>query len=162
MINDSDKDNIEPVSGAEPTYIKKPADQSSKKIAGYIGAIVVNAILLYIFNNLYRWGLPFLTSNYNEVLSIIRISLSVTIAANFIFLFYNPKWFEALLKIGLNVIALIVIQRIWTVYSFDFSGVGFNIDFWVKLGLLLAAADVIIALIVEIVRFILAFARRSV
>jgi hypothetical protein len=121
--------------------------------AGYVAVIIINAIMIYIFNNLLNWGVPFLTSDYSGVLWAINLSLGMTITVNILFLIYDPGWFRHLAQIVLNVIALFVAFIIFTVFPFTFADKSWA--FWVKIALIVIMAGTGIAIIVEFFRLIL-------
>ncbi len=82
----------------------------------YVGAIIVNIILLYIFNNLLNWHVYFVTSAFNEVLWIINLSIAVAIIGNFLMLLYRPEWFRHVTKIVLNIVAFAAVYLVYTVF----------------------------------------------
>ena len=95
--------------------------------SGYVVAIAVNVVMLYVVNNLLAWNiLPFLTDDFGRVLLLIDISLLATITVNFIYLAYDQSWFRSLGQIGLNLISLVVAVRMYQVFPFDFSGSTFD------------------------------------
>ena len=120
--------------------------------AQYIAAIVVNAILMIIFNNLLNWGVPFLTSAFSGVLWAINLSLGATILANFIWLVFDPRWFRHLGQIALNLIAIFVLFLFITVFPFTFAAEAWA--FWIKIALYLAIAGIGIGTIVEFFKLI--------
>ncbi len=114
----------------------------------YVGAIIVNFILLYIFNNLLNWHVYFVTSAFNEVLWIINLSIAVAIIGNFLMLIYRPEWFRHITKIVLNIVAFAAVYLVYTVFPFNFSNSFLN---WgLSVLLILALIGIIIATIVEI------------
>jgi hypothetical protein len=121
--------------------------------AGYIAVIIINAIMIYVFNNLLNWGVPFLTPNYSGVLWAINLSLGATLIANILFLIYDPGWFRHLAQIVLNIIALFVAFIIFTVFPFTFADKSWA--FWVKIALVVMMAGIGIGTIVEFFRLIL-------
>lgn len=127
----------------------------------YIVAIVVNVLVLVIANEILSWGiLPFLTSDFRQVLPLFNISLGVTIAANIAFLFFDPDWFKAPLRAVLNAIGLAVVVRFLTVFPFDFSAYpGFNWLVLAKVFLILGIVGCAIGIIAEAVRFVVALVR---
>jgi len=95
--------------------------------AGYVIAIAVNVVMLYVVNNLLAWDvLPFLTEDFGQVLWLIDISLLATIVINLIYVAYDQAWFRSLGQIGLNLISLVVAVRMYQVFPFDFSGSTFD------------------------------------
>jgi len=120
---------------------------------GYVAAVIVNAIMIYVFNNLLNWGVPFLTSDYSGVLWSINISLAANIIANILFIVYDPGWFHHIAQIVLNVIGLFVVFMIFTIFPFTFADKSWT--FWVKIALIIVMAGIGIGTIVEFFRLIL-------
>lgn len=140
---------------------QKAVKPPRSKKPDYIGAIVVNAIILIVVNQILNWGiLPFLTQDFKEVLPIQNIQLAITIVFNAIFLLFNPQWFESLLKIVLNAVGIAVILRFLSVFPFDFSAYsGFNWTVLARVLLILGIVGCGIAILVETFKFIAAVMR---
>lgn len=119
----------------------------------YIAALIVNVILIYVFNNLLKWGVPFLTSDYSGVLWAIDLSLGATVIANILFLMFDPGWFHHFVQIILNVIALFTTFIIFSVFPFTFAEEPWA--FWVKVALIVVIVGIAIGTIVEFFRLIL-------
>ncbi len=122
-------------------------EKYSKK-SKYIGAIVVNIILLYIFNNLLSWHIYFITSALNEVLWIINLTVIATIIGNIILLIFNPKWFKHIVKIILNILAIAAVYSIYSIFPFNFSS--FLADWSVTIALIFVMIGIAIATIIEL------------
>ena len=122
-------------------------EKNSKK-SEYIGAIVVNVILLYIFNNLLNWHVYFITNALNEILWIINIAITATIIGNIMFLIFNPEWFRHILKIILNIFAFTAVYSIYSIFPFNFSS--FLVDWSVTIALIFIMAGILIATIFEL------------
>ncbi len=113
----------------------------------YIATIIVNIILLYIFNNLLNWNIHFVTSALNEVLWIINLSIIAAIIGNVLLLLYHPEWFRHVMKIILNIFALIAVYFLFTVFPFNFNNFILNAGLYVLL--LLGIIGLGIAIVVE-------------
>jgi len=121
---------------------------SMERNGEYVAAIIVNFILLYIFNNLLKWNVYFVTSAFTEVLWIINLSIAVAIIGNFLMLIYRPEWFRHVTKIVLNVVAFVAVYFVYIVFPFNFNNSFLN---WGLAALfILAMIGIIIATIVEI------------
>jgi hypothetical protein len=140
---------------------QKAAKPQRSKKPDYLVAIMVNAVLLVIANQILNWGiLPFLTQDFKQVLPIIYLSGAITIVFNAIFLLFNPRWFESMLKIVLNAVGIAVIMRYLSVFPFDFSAYGgFDWAVFARVMLYLGLAGLIIAIIVESIQFVVALVR---
>ena len=118
----------------------------------YIGAIIVNAILIFVFNNLLNWRVPFLTSDFNLVLWAINLSLGATIIANILFLAYDARWFHHLLRLILNILAFLATYLLYRIFPFAFSER--LVEQVVRIALIVAMAAISIAFIVEFFRLV--------
>lgn len=119
----------------------------------YVIAIIINLILLYLANNLLTWDVPYLTRSFADTpLFVLNISIIATLAANMIFLVFDPAWFTALTRAVLNVISIIFLYVFLTVFPLNV----FNEStiFWIKVVLALGIAGTAIAFFVELYRFI--------
>lgn len=142
--------------------VQKSKTARNKKF-DYIVAIVINAVILVIVNQILNWGtFAFLTQNFKQVLPIQNIQLAITIVFNAIFLLYNPQWFESLLKIVLNAVGIAVILRYLSVFPFDFSAYsGFNWALLARWVLIIGLVGCCIGILAEAVKFVAAIMRRK-
>ena len=122
--------------GEAPNRAKSPAGRR----AGYVVAIMVNAIGLYIVQNLLEWDVSFVTGDFARVDGLISLSLIATIVANALFFLFDPRWFKGLGEAVSQTISLIATIRLLQVFPFDF-------DEWTGPWELLARAVLIIAVI---------------
>lgn len=120
--------------------------------SAYWVAIVINAILLFVAHNLLNWDVGFVTEEFSAVLWVIDLSLGATIAANIVFLFYDPAWFRHLTQVALNAVAFVAIYTIFTVFPFALSGLA---DLAVRIALIAAMVGLGIGTIVEVVQLVL-------
>lgn len=117
------------------------------KKAEYIAAIIFNLIFLYIVNNLLNWNIYFITSALNEVLWIINLSIIAAIIGNALLLAYNPEWFRHVIKIIINIFALVSTYFVYIVFPFNFYNSFIN---WgLGIFLILIMIGIVIAIIVE-------------
>ncbi len=134
---------------------------SSRRSNGYLAAILVNAVLLYVANNLLGWGFPrFLTSDFGRVLWIINLSLVATIIVNFAYLGFDGNWFKSATQIGLNALTLTVSVRMYQVFPFDFSSYQFDYTAIARIVIILTIVGTLAAMIVELVKLATAAAQR--
>jgi hypothetical protein len=134
--------------GNESPRVPPRRDGGQSSRVGYIIAIIVNVILLWVANNLLAWNVPFLTSDFVAVLGVLNIS----IGANILWFFYDAAWFRHLLQIILNILAMVVIYTFYVVFPLD---IGPDI---VRLVLRIAMIAMLIGLgiatIIELIRLI--------
>ncbi|MEN6292664.1 MAG: hypothetical protein ABFD07_11695 [Methanobacterium sp.] len=126
---------------------RREKEKNSKK-SEYIGAIVVNVILLYIFNNLLYWQVNFITNAFNEVLWVINLAIIATIIGNIMFLIFNPEWFRHIIKMILNIFAFTAIYSIYSVFPFNFSS--FLIYWSATIALIFIMIGIAVATIIEL------------
>jgi hypothetical protein len=121
--------------------------------AGYVGAVIVNGIILWVVNNLLDWGWPaFLTDDFERVLPILNVSLIATMVVNFVYLAYDRRWFKSLCQVGLAAISLIVAIRMYRTFPFDFSAYDFDWEALARVVLIIGIVGTAIALVVELFR----------
>jgi hypothetical protein len=80
---------------------------SQARLFGYGMAILVNFVLIYVANNLLAWNIPFLTTSFSSVLWAINLSLGVSIFINFIFLFFDRRWFKNFMQAFGNIFSFL-------------------------------------------------------
>jgi hypothetical protein len=108
---------------------------------GYVIAIVILFALMYVFENLYEWGVPYITEDYNGLIKYIHISFYASIIIHIIFLAYDPKWFRHLLKGIANIFSALMVIMFYVVFPFDFPG---N---WNRIGRIILLVIMIISII---------------
>jgi hypothetical protein len=120
------------------------------RMAGYIIAIIISAVMWYVAHNLLNWNVPFITERFVTVLPALEASLGATMIANVLFLAFDPHWFRALAQVGLNILTLYVLYMLYQVFPVDF-GVD-TLNWLARLGLVATAVAVIIGTVVELAR----------
>jgi hypothetical protein len=117
--------------------------------AGYCIAIAFSAALLFVLNARPGWqAMPFLTSDAGQVLWLVNLSLAAGIAANVVYLAYDPPWVRSLGDLVTTGVGLAAAIRIWQVFPFALSS-GWSTA--VRVLLVVAIAGSCIALVVQIV-----------
>jgi hypothetical protein len=99
---------------------KKEASSGARRF-GYIVTILVNIALIYIANNLSGWGLPWLKESFVQCLWAINLAFTVTIFTNFIFLFFDRRWFRHLMEGICNIFSFISGYIFWRVFPLELS-----------------------------------------
>lgn len=127
---------------------------------GYILAILINAGMLYVANNLLAWDiLPFLTDSFEDVLPIINVSLAATMVVNAAYVFFDHQWFKSLTQVGVAGISMAATVRLYRVFPFDFTEYDFSWETLARAILIIAMVGIGIAIIAETVKLIRALAR---
>jgi len=81
------------------------------------------------------------------VLWIINLSIIATIIGNALLLAYNPEWFHHVMKIIINIITIIAVYFVYTVFPFNFYNSSLN---WgLNIFLILVMIGIAIAIVVE-------------
>lgn len=127
-------------------------NKGKERTVEYIVTIIVNLILLYVFNNLLNWHIYFITPAFNEVLWIINLSIIASIIGNALLLLYHPEWSRHVTKIILNIIAFIVVYFLYKVFPFNFNNSFLNGGLTILL--ILGMIGLAVAIIVEFVQLI--------
>ncbi|MFZ2529198.1 MAG: hypothetical protein WAX14_16335 [Rhodococcus sp. (in: high G+C Gram-positive bacteria)] len=98
---------------------------TARRRAGYVVAIVVNAVLLYAINGWPGWdAVPFLTDDTTVVLGWVNASIVVSIIANAVFLVADPPRLRAFGELATSAVGLYALTRMWQVFPFDFGAAG--------------------------------------
>lgn len=85
--------------------------------AGYGLAIVFSTALLIILNGSPGWqAIPFLTGGTAQVLWLVNLCLAAGIAANLVYLAYDPPWLKSLGDLATTGIGLAAAIRVWQVF----------------------------------------------
>ncbi|MDH5421186.1 MAG: hypothetical protein OEY55_05235 [Acidimicrobiia bacterium] len=143
-----------------PVTDPKPSQQPAIRRFGYLVAIAVNFGLIAVANNILEWDIvPFLTSDFSRLVGFISLSLGLTIAANTIYLVFDPPWFKSLSQIGLFLVSLAVTIRIYQVFPFDFSSFDFDWSVMTRWLLIIAMAGTCIGMLAEAAKLVRAVLR---
>jgi hypothetical protein len=122
---------------------------------GYLIAATINAVFLAVVDDVVHWDrLTFLTDEVDRVLPIVRVSLAAGLAANLLYLFFDPPWFKSLTQIGLSAIALAVAVRTYRVFPFDFSAYEFNWAATTRTVLIITMVALGLAILAEVVKLV--------
>ena len=101
------------------------ASDTRRGANGYVGSIVVNALLLYGVGRLVEWQIGWITPAWSEVVWALSLSLEVSIAANALFLVYDHDWFRYPVLAVCTLAAFQAVYVLYTVFPFDF-GIAWN------------------------------------
>ena len=108
---------------AKPPAAPGRRPRPAARPAGYLAAVVVSAVLLFVLNAQPGWqAVPFLTSATTQVLGLVNLSLAVGLAVNLVYLAYDPPWLKSLGDLLPAGIGMAVAIRLWQVFPFAFQG----------------------------------------
>ncbi|HSO65804.1 MAG TPA: hypothetical protein VLQ78_11965 [Ornithinibacter sp.] len=89
---------------------------------GYLVAIAVNALMLYLVNRWPGWdAVPFLTEETPEVLGLVNASIVAGIVVNAGYLVRDPDWLRALGDVATTAVGLAALVAIWRVWPLDLT-----------------------------------------
>jgi hypothetical protein len=119
---------------------------------GYAVAIIVNFILIYIFDNMLFWDVPFLTSAFVLVLWAFNLSFLANITINIFYLFYDETWFRNIGELASNIFGFNVMYQLSVIYPFDFGIL--PVDLAVKLGIFLSMIIIGVTIIYRLIKLL--------
>lgn len=134
----------------EKSIIKETVTKR-KKSSEYIAAIIVNVVLILVFNNLLKWHIPWLTSEFFIPLAVFNVSFAAIIVLNLLYLAYDARWFRALGNLFVDLISLAAVTSLLQVFPFSFSS---NYEYWGRIILVAALVGTFIAILVELIKLI--------
>lgn len=118
---------------------------------GYLVAIVVNAVLLYLLLVQPGWeAVPVLTAEADRVVGWVGASLGVGILANLVFLARDPVWLKATGDLVTTAVGLVATWRVWRVFPFDFSDISFDAALVVRILLVIALVGGVIGILAAV------------
>lgn len=124
---------------------------------GYIVTLIINAVMLYVFNNLISWEAQLIINDkWQSVLPILNISLGLNVLINLIFIFYDRRLFYLLARTITDIFSIVATIRLYAVFPFDFNGffqMGW-LNTWFPYLLLFGMVGLIIGIIARTARFI--------
>lgn len=118
---------------------------------GYFITMIFNAALIYASEHLLEWNIPFLLPSFEGCLWAIRLSLSVSIFINFVYIFFDTVWFHHLMQVVENVFSWISIYFIYSIFPFEFPAEIWNQG--VKIVLIIVLVAIPIGTLVELIQF---------
>jgi hypothetical protein len=122
---------------------------------GYVVAVAVNAILLWVTHHLLEWGWPrFLTDEFDQLLPIVTVSLVATMVVNALYVLADPPWFKALGDAATSSISLVVAVRTWQIFPFSFADYSYDWSWVLRAMIVLAAIGAGIAVVVDLVTMV--------
>lgn len=121
---------------------------------GYVVAIVVNVVLIFLINEWPGWAsVPFLTSETETVIPIMNAALVISIVVNAVYLISDPRWLRAIGEAVTSAISFIVILVVLRVFPFDFADYSFDWAMLVQVMLGVGLIGSLVGVIVNLVAF---------
>ncbi len=149
------------------------------RIAGYSAAIFWNLVLLIFFSFFYRYiawyhvqpdgsvvGVSMLTNGYFAWLPILVTALLLSIAAYIILIIYDKYWLRQTVRIILNIVGVVVVVNLLTIFPFNFSVIPNNtavyvVPIVVTIVLIIIAVGLGVAALVHFIKLMVNLARQS-
>ncbi len=99
-----------------------PRPSRSVRRTGYVLAIAINLVLLWLVNVRPGWrALPVLTEDFVRVVWLVTVSLVVGVAVNLLYLAADPRWLKHLGEAVTAAIACAVLALLWSEFPFAFA-----------------------------------------
>ena len=110
---------------------------AASRRAGYVVAVGVNALLLYLLNRNPGWqSVPFLTDAMSRAIGVVNLSITAGLVANLVYVVWDPPWLRALGDLATTCVGVLAMLRLWQVWPFDFpAGLPWDLIAHVALGL---------------------------
>ena len=135
-----------------PPRHARPRPGPGRRRFGYVVAIAVNALMLYLVNRSPGWdAVPFLTEETPEVLRPVNASIVAAIAANAVYLVHDPDWLRALGDVVTTAVGLAALITIWQVWPVDLATGWDLLARWV---IVVGIAGSVIGIVAAVVRFV--------
>ena len=130
---------------------KKPPSAATRR-SGYVGTIVFDALFLFALNRWPGWDvLPFLTSDMDQVIGLLNLSIVIHLGVNALYVLWDPRWLRGLGEVVTSAIGVVVVARFWQVFPFDtaddWSGWGLVAHLVLLLGIVGSAIGVVSGLV---------------
>ncbi len=149
--------HTKPVTQSTASLPKQSPPKISKKVSrysSYLATAVISGAMLFVVNKIADWNLAFITDDWEKMVDIFNFSLIVTIIINIIFLLYDERRFYFLGRTILDIITIIVLYNLVTIFPLDFSAVNINwLNIVARLAFWLGMAGSVIGIIVRSVKF---------
>ena len=145
-----------------PSTTGHRTDRPAGRRAGYVIAVLVNAVLLWLINVSPGWQtLSWITDRFADVVWVINLSLIASIVANAIYVAYDPPRFRAACQIVISLIGLGASVLLLQVFPFDFSAYTLPWATVARVVLVIAIVGSAISVLVEVVRLVRGGTRRG-
>ncbi|MBY5162729.1 hypothetical protein [Salsipaludibacter albus] len=123
--------------------------------AGYVIAIGVNGLLLWLLFQLGDWGWPaFVTDDLALVVGAVSASLVASVLANGVYLVADGGRIRAAGELVTTSVGLVAAVRVWDVFPFDFSAYAVDWTWLVRTLLVIAIVGSMVAIVVHLVRLV--------
>jgi len=121
--------------------------------------MIGNIAALVIANYAIEWNIPYvseaLTGRWEDVLGILNLSLALSAICYAVCIFYDERRFYYAARMALDVIGIIVLYRLITVFPFDFTTIGIGwLNTVARIGFGIGIFGVIVSIITRTARLV--------
>jgi hypothetical protein len=129
--------------------------------SGYIVAIIINGVLLYLINVRPGWqAAHFLTPAAREVVGPVDVVLALSLAVNVVYVAVESPWVSGVGDLLTAIAGLVAAIRLWQVFPFVFRAHGWSVALRTVLIIAIAGSCIAIAgLLAALVRRLLGHRR---
>jgi hypothetical protein len=100
--------------------------RDASRRGGFLGSIVVNAIMLYAAQHVLEWQIGWITPAWSDVLWVVDLTLEASIVVNALYLIFDASWFRNLGGAVSCGIAVLATWWLYVIYPFDFGSATAN------------------------------------
>jgi hypothetical protein len=137
-----------------PVFARSRPSAATRRF-GYVVAIGVNVVLLYVVNNLLEWEWPsFLTADFDRVLPLLNVSIVASMIVNVVYLAYDERWLKTIGEIVTSAISLAVVARMLAVFPLDFTPYDFDWETLTRVCLVFMIVAISIGIVAGTVKLI--------
>lgn len=143
-----------------PTSTRRPRASRAARRFGYVVAVAVNSLMLYLIHGWPGWdAVPFLSAETTDVLPYVDASIVASIVVNTAYVVRDGRLTKAAGELLVNLVSLLSLIRFWQVWPFDFDGVWGGWQPLVYVMLAVATVGTAVSALVQVVTLLRASAR---
>ncbi|HET6706289.1 hypothetical protein [Amycolatopsis sp.] len=136
--------------------VQRPRRHTTRRV-GYLVAAVVDVVLLVLINVEPGWqAAPVLTDAAAGVVVVVDISLAIALAVNLLCVFFARPWLARSGEVVSTAAGLAAVSTVLAVFPFRFGDPAVDWAAVVRGGLISVVAVVSIALVIQLVKLVLA------
>jgi hypothetical protein len=143
---------------------REQSDRSSmmprRRMTDYIFTVIFNIAFLVVVNKVPDWNIPVITDSFPDILWAVNTSVAVSIAGNFILIFFHPRFLHHLFNAVFSVFGILAASVILSVFPFEFADlVGEWLNILIRIVLIVGIVGSAIGVVVNIVKAVRAVFR---
>lgn len=124
-----------------------------RRMSDYIFAVIFDIVFLVVVNRLANWNIRFITDSFPDILWAVNTSLALSLAGNFILIFFHPRFLHYLFNAVFSAFGILAVSVILSVFPFDFSQVaGEWLNVLIRIVLIIGIVGSVISVVVNIVK----------